>query len=122
MNSYFPLFLILLKEMHLKPMSRERMLKINSQSDEETLIQSENFRVIRVEYFIQNMYMAILNIAINTKRTSYTFPVGETFYLENMNNIIAGLQSLFPGCIVSIVFNNSYIEESNRPYISVDWS
>ena len=76
---------------------------------------------MRVEHFIQNMYMATLNIAMNTKRTSYTFPVGEIFHLENMNDIIAGLQSLFPGCIVSNLFNNSYIEGSNRPYISVDW-
>jgi len=117
----FP-FLILPNKMFIKPMTREMMIQINTQTDEELRNQSEKFRMMRIEQFIQNIYRAAINIAMNKKRTSYNFPLGEEFLLENINDILAGLQLLFPDSIVSKMVTNPYNTGSTKAHVDIDWS
>ena len=108
--------------MFIKPMTREMMIQINTQTDEELRNQSEKFRAMRVEQFIQNIYRAAINIAMNTKRTSYNFPLGEEFLLENINDILAGLKMLFPDSTVSKMVMNPYNTGSTKAQVDIDWS
>ena len=107
--------------MPLETMLRGRMLQLKNITAEEVSIQDDLFSSMRVDQILQNIYKAVIIMARSALRTSYSYPLAEQFTLENCNEILTGLQKLFPDCAVSKVVTNPYLGKPTKEYIDIDW-
>jgi len=103
------------------PVTREFLLTLKVKKDEEKRIKGVNERV-------NHIYHKILDAAELYSGTSYKFPLthqerhgeftfSDSFYKDNMREILICLQILFPDCIVTHL-NKDLIFEC----IMVNWS
>jgi len=105
--------------MSLKPMSRELMLGLKAKKDEEMRLEKINIRV-------RHIYIQAVNAAESFGFTSYNYPIdqwrnpnaGYDFYINNMKEILDGLQKLFPDCSI----NYTVTGENGPESILIDWS
>lgn len=125
--------------MSLKPMSRYTMLNLKTIRDEE-------IRKNHIEVHIKHIYNKTVQYAELQNGTFYHYKIPsqydkitglytpDSFYIQNINDIILRLQDLFPECKVEYVTymsqnmklvkniipnNNKRLRES---YIIIDWS
>jgi hypothetical protein len=79
----------------LTPISRDAMRKLKAQSDEEN-----RHRVI--EQHISSMYTAAIQAAKTSTKTQWILEIraGQEFLIQNIDDILCGLQDLFPDCPV----------------------
>ena len=119
------------------PVSREYMRNLKAKNDEMK-------RLAEIERWIKNIYNQALNAATTSGDTSYRFQIQQAvpdFFATNIQDIIRGLQCLFPDCNVERttlsrgqdgkMYDISKIEEKllpfidkryNQDYIIIDWS
>ena len=137
----------------LTPMSREAMRGLKAKVEEEN-------RLKRLRTIIDHIYRTVFSAAMTKIDTSFNFTVpfdmspqpktkgvaqqgrpSDPFYIENMADILSGLQLLFPDCTVShsilsqgtdgklydistmhektLLFVNRALDQS---FIVIDWS
>jgi hypothetical protein len=82
----------------LTPMSRDEMRHLKAQADEAA-------RVQLVEQHVRSMYHLAIQIARSSTKTQYIYDVGQhshvsPFISNNIDDILCGLQDLFPDCSV----------------------
>jgi hypothetical protein len=132
----------------LLPISRDTMKILKAQKDEE-------MRQVGIFGIINIIYSNVRRIAETTHDLSYKYPIplnqghsamippsqSAEFYMANMDDILNGLQKLFPGCSVlnttlsrgqdGKFYDISNMDERVRPfinmsqsqkYIVIDWS
>ena len=129
------------------PMSRAMMQGLKAQND-------ENTRLNRVKQIVDSIYNPAVQLAGRSTDTSFKhqIPTGrysphnmgnvsDPFYLNNMGDILSGLQALFPDCSVTHslmargrdgkLYDLSKMDDSVLPfidqtleqsYIVIDWS
>lgn len=81
----------------LTPMSRDEMRQLKTKTDEAA-------RVQRVEQSVRTIYSLAIQIARASTNTQYIYDMAHQpcfpFIIANMDDILRGLQSLFPDCSV----------------------
>ena len=79
----------------LTPVSRDAMRALKAKTDEET-------RLIYVERHISSIYNQAVQAAKTSSNTKWSREIHaqEVFPIENMDDILSGLQDLFPDCSV----------------------
>ena len=81
----------------LTPMSRDEMRQLKTKTDEAA-------RVQRVEQIVRTIYSLAIQIARASTNTQYIYDMAHQpcfpFITANMDDILRGLQSLFPDCSV----------------------
>jgi hypothetical protein len=82
----------------LTPMSRDEMRQLKTKTDEAA-------RVQQVEQNVKMMYTFATNTAKTSTNTQYIYDIGQhshlaPFIITNMDDILRGLQVLFPDCSV----------------------
>ena len=79
----------------LTPVSRDAMRGLKAKTDEET-------RLIYVERHISSIYNQAVQAAKTSSNTNWSREIHaqEVFPIENMDDILSGLQDLFPDCSV----------------------
>ena len=103
----------------------------------------EELRIDEVKRSIARIYHEAVRQATTSTSTSYSLHIGpeSKFYKDNMEEILSGLQSLFPGCTVKFSkmctgndgkrYDISTMDEKMLPFINqknafecivVDWS
>jgi hypothetical protein len=129
-----------------QPMSRETMRELKASTEESTRIQ-------QVKQIVSAIYRMATDAAKSKADTSYNHPLpyarnkmtgyvsADSFYIQNMPDILADLQVLFPGCDVTHtllskgtdgkMYDISKLDEKvlpfvnralDRSYIVIDWS
>ena len=123
--------------MSLTPINRASLLQIKAQREEAD-------RLSQVQTLIRTIYAQVVQNAARTATTSYKFPVElhrVTFIAANLGEILAGLQVLFPDCVVEYailtkdqdgqLYDVSKMDKqvlpfiglkASAPYIVVDWT
>jgi len=85
----------------LTPMSRDEMRQLKTKTDEAA-------RVQRVEQIVRTIYSLAIQIARASTNTQYIYDMSHQpcfpLITANMDDILRGLQSLFPDC--SVEFKN----------------
>jgi hypothetical protein len=136
------------------PMSRAAMQGLKAQKEEELRIREEKVRLDRVKRIVDSIYNSAVQVAGTSTHSSfkYEIPTGrysphnkgnvsDPFYLNNMADILSGLQELFPGCSVTHslmakgrdgkLYDLTKMDDSVLPfidqtleqsYIVIDWS
>ena len=123
------------------PVTRDYMRNLKAKNDEMK-------RLAEIESYIKNIYTHAINTATTTNYTSYQFQIqqhitrnGPDFARTNMQDIIRGLQCLFPDCTVEFtiltraqdgkMYDISKMDEKILPFINsgatqdcivIDWS
>jgi hypothetical protein len=136
------IFITIHRKMSLTPISRESMRGLKAKIQEEA-------RIARINSIVDYIYRDAVRIATQIDDSSCLYNLSEhgtplDFYRENMEEIISGIKSLFPDCVVEYKTlktvtarngrkydisknDNSHISDiRGRPeigeYIVVDWS
>jgi hypothetical protein len=93
--------------MLLTPLSRYAMRGMKAKEDERK-------RIIRVNKYISNIYRTAVDAAKNLGYTACSYEINTE--QSTREDIIRGLQELFPGCIVIYTVNR------DNNVIVIDWS
>jgi hypothetical protein len=122
--------------MSLTPFSRSALLQLKVQREEAG-------RLSQVQTHIRTIYTQVVQIAARTASTSHKYPIGppDAFIIANLGEILAGLQALFPDCIVEYailtkgqdgqLYDVSKMDKqvlpfvglkASAPYIVIDWT
>ena len=136
------------------PMSRAMMQGLKAQKEEELRIREEKVRLDRVKQIVDSIYNPAVQLAATSTHLTfkYQIPTGrysphntgnvsDPFYLNNIGDILSGLQALFPDCLVTHtlmargrdgkLYDLSKMDDSVLPfidqtleqsYIVIDWS
>jgi hypothetical protein len=139
------------------PMSRAAMQGLKAQKDEEQRIREQKIRLDKVKQIANSIYNSAVQLAATSTHTSFKHEIprglynslppnhrlytSDPFYLNNMTDILAELQALFPGCSVTHalmakgrdgkLYDLSKMDDSVLPfidqtleqsYILIDWS
>ena len=113
----------------LKPMTRERMRRLKINADQEIRNFAEMNRRAQIQQSIEKTYKDAIKHAKTTAETSFTnvcyqYQMEEKNIEKHTNDIIIGLQELFPGCKISRTFMipDSVDKNQDMAYITIDWS
>ena len=93
----------------LTPISRERLQQMKAEQDEKDRQEKEKRRVKEVQRIIADVYSSVTWAAKSKAETSYTYAIvnydEKEFLLDkgNMEDVINGLQAVFPDCPVKYV-------------------
>jgi len=121
----------------IQPISRIDLQQLKAKKDEQN-------RLNQINQIINNIYYAVVNVAESQIITSYNHQIhlqNSTFYEKNKDDIISGLKTLFPDCLIDYkmlsrgndgkMYDITNIDEKMRPFINrqhdqahivVDWS
>ena len=135
-------------------MSRAMMQGLKAQKEEELRIREEKVRLDRVKQIVDSIYNPAVQLAATSTHPTFkhqiptgrysphnTGNVSDPFYLNNIGDILSGLQALFPDCLVTHtlmargrdgkLYDLSKMDDSVLPfidqtleqsYIVIDWS
>jgi len=129
--------------MEFVPMDRNTMRGLKEKKDEEARIEKVKFRVSQIYHLAVRQAQTTTNttysLDIDTQQNQYNSEY--QFYKDNMEEILSGLQRLFPDCSVKLVkmcvgydgkrYDISTIDEKMLPFMNhkqafecivVDWS
>lgn len=120
----------------IQPISRIDLQQLKAKKDEQR-------RLNQINQIVNQIYSAVISVAESQIVTSYNhqIPRQDEFYDENKDDIISGLKTLFPDCLIDYkmlsrgndgkMYDITNIDEKMRPfinrnydrtYIVVDWS
>lgn len=135
-------------------MSRAMMQSLNAQNNSEPALQEEKIRLDKIKQIVDSIYYSAVEFAGTSTEISFKYEIpriryryhdsnrgSDPFYLNNMQDILNRLQTLFPDCSVThalmargrdgkiydlskmddtvIPFIDQTLEQS---YIVIDWS
>ena len=122
--------------MSLTPFSRSALLQLKVQREEAD-------RLSQVQTHIRTIYAQVIRSAARTTSTSHKYLIvsPDGFIIANLGEILAGLQALFPDCIVEYailtkgqdgqLYDVSKMDKqvlpfvglkASAPYIVIDWT
>jgi len=95
--------------MSLQPVSRSKLNEMNHQV--------EKNRLFNIKKAISEFYGKVLHTATYTIKTEYTHPCDTPFLEKYQEEIMVGINKLFPDCTVC---KYKYLD-SNTKYIHMTW-
>ena len=87
--------------MSLTPISRDAMLSLKALKDEEIRQKAEAGRQRRILQIVSNIYSAAKTVAETTTQTTYSYKIPEQFHITCIEDLLASLRGLFPGCTIA---------------------
>ena len=120
----------------IQPISRIDLQQLKAKKDEQR-------RLNQINQIVNQIYSAVISVAESQIVTSYNhqIPRQDEFYDENKDDIISGLKTLFPDCLIDYkmlsrgndgkMYDITNIDDKmipfinrnyDRTYIVVDWS
>lgn len=120
----------------IQPISRIDLQQLKAKKDEQN-------RLNQINQIVNHIYSVVVNVAGSKIVTSYNHPIPRQaeFYEKNKDDIINGLKTLFPDCLIDYkmlsrgndgkMYDITNIDEKMRPFINrqhdqvhivVDWS
>ena len=122
----------------IQPISRIDLQQLKAKKDEQN-------RLNQINQIVNNIYYAVVTVAESKIVTSYNHQIQHngdpTFYEKNKDDIISGLKTLFPDCLIDYkmlsrgndgkMYDITNIDEKMRPFINrqhdqahivIDWS
>ena len=96
-----------------QPFSRNDLQQLKAKTDEQN-------RLNQINQIVKGIYSAVVNIARTQTQTIYNVPRDHLmeFIKKNKDDIINGLKTLFPDCLI----DNRIFSMVNCEYIVIDWS
>jgi DNA repair ATPase RecN len=137
--------------MSRQPISRIDLQQLKAKKDEQNRLRDEQNRLNQINQIVNQIYSAVVYIAETKIVTSYNYQIqqqqfqsdqpNKMFYDKNKDDIINGLKTLFPDCLIDYkmlsrgndgkMYDITNIDEKMRPFINrqhdqahivVDWS
>jgi len=87
--------------MSLTPISRDAMLSLKAQKDEEIRQKAEAGRQRRIIDIVTNIYNSAKTVAETTAQKSYSYAIPDQFHITCIEDLLASLRGLFPGCTIA---------------------
>jgi hypothetical protein len=97
----------------IKSINRIDLQQLKAKTDEQN-------RLNKINQIVNQIYSDVVNIARTQTQTIYNVPQDHSmeFIKKNKDDIINGLKTLFPDCLI----DNRIFSMVNREYIVIDWS
>ena len=121
----------------IQPISRIDLQQLKEKNDEHN-------RLNQINQIVNQIYSNVVSVAGSQNITSYNHQIqncNPTFYEKNKDDIISGLKTLFPDCLIDYkmlsrgndgkMYDITNIDEKMRPFINrqrdqahivIDWS